>query len=248
MPSGASMTSSSYSQLSYFNSLTSNRIVARFKGLGVQQAWDPDVCIFADTDLRPDLAGKSVEELKTLLTAKGNFQLQESRAIYQAIGGTTVTTVIPIAKVNKASIVGALGIVTGNFTGSQTISLGIEDDETFLLGQVTASDLNKGTGFSSLWNMTYPFSTGTPDAAGVAQGRLFYTIDRLIAPGSTISLYISADASAIGQGDLTIELLATAYGKETFGITDCSAQMVNANGSPGPMFGRDSGPICRYVG
>lgn len=233
-------------QLGYFNSLVSNRVIARLKGLGVQQAYDNTVSVAADTVLRPDLIGKSVTELKNLCTAPGNFQMQESRAIYQTIGGSTVTTVIPIAKVNKATIVGALGIVTTAFTGAQTISLGIAGDPNFLLGSVVASALTiPAGGFSALWTPTYPYSTASPDAAGVLDGRLYYAQDRLLAPGTVINLYISADAGSIGQGDLTIELLATALGKETFGITDGNAQLQSANGGPGPTFGKDMGPLYR---
>jgi len=245
---GNSISSLKHSQFGPFNDLLGNKVIARVKGIASQQAYDADVSIVGDSNIKPRLAGFTVDQLKAECGPETNFALQESRAVYQTIGGSTAgTQVIPLMKVNKATVVGALGVFSAAFTGTQAMSVGIAGDHSFLLGEITANSSAIPTGgVTTIWNQTYPFSSSTPSAGGVAQGRLYYAQDRLLAPGTTVNLYIAEGTSAIGEGDLTIEFNCTALGQETYDITDGNSRVTaGPNKGPGVNFGADMGPGYR---
>ncbi len=244
----SSITGLNNSQLGYFNQLTSNRAITRIKFVddGTQIAYDSAVTVAADTTLRSDLSSDTVSELKDKCTAPGNFQFAEERSIYRYAGGTAADTItIPLAKVNKACIVGAYAVITADFGGTQSFSVGIPGNTDFILGATVGTDLSIPSGSeTSLWTQSYPFATGTPDAGASADGRIYYAPDRMLAPGTPINLYITAGTSVtLGTGDVTIEFLATALGQETFGIVDGNNSRKSISGGPGDMYGRDQGPI-----
>jgi hypothetical protein len=177
--------------------------------------------------------------LKDLATANGNFICAEERSIYRYMGGTTgAEVVIPLAKVNKTCIVGGFAVVTEGFAGTQSFSVGIPGNHDFILGSTIGTDVVIPSGaLTALWNQTAPYSTSTPDAGAVSDGRLYYAPDRMLAPGTPINLYISASSdSTVGTGDVTFELMATAIGQETYGVTD-------GNNAGRSMKGQDKGPI-----
>lgn len=226
-------------QLGYFNNLISNRIVRRVKCVDEQHDYDATTSVAADTDLRADLASDTVQELKDKCTAPGNFQFADERCIYSKVGGTTTSeVVIPLAKVNKTCIVGGFGVVTTGFGGTQSFSVGIPGNHDFILGSTVGTDISIPSGSeTALWTQSYPYDSSAPDTGGVSDGRIYYAQDRMLAPGTPINLYITAGTSCtIGTGDVTFELLATAIGQETFGITD-------GNNARRDNKGRDSGPL-----
>lgn len=243
-----SISSLKHSQFGPFNDLLGNKVIARVKGIAAQQAYDSAVSVVLDTTIKPELVGSTVAELKAKCGPETNFALQESRAIYQTVGGSTAgTQVIPLMVVDKATVVGAIGVFSAAFTGTQAMSVGIAGDHSFILGEITANTSAIPTGgVTTLWNQTYPFATATPNAGGVAQGRLYYAQDRLLAPGTQVNLYIAVGSSAIGEGDLTVEFNCTALGQETYGITSALGRVVSsANGGPGVNFGKNFGPAVR---
>jgi hypothetical protein len=238
-------------QLGYFNNLISNKLVKRVKFVAAQTSYDSAVTVAADTDLNPDLAGKSVTQLKDFCTANENFRFAEERSIYSYVGGTTTSTItIPLGKVNKTCIVGGFAVITDSCGGTQSFSVGIPGNTDFILGSTIGTDLAVPAGCeTAIWNQGYPYATATPDAGGVSAGRIYYAPDRMLAPGTPINLYITAGTSCtIGEGDITFEFLATAIGQETYGITDGNNNKRSASGAPGPLHGKDSGPIYPYFG
>lgn len=242
----ADITSLSNNQFNYFNNLTSNRIQVRVKFKDDQVTYDADTTIEADTDLNPDLAGKTVAELKELCSNETNFQLGEERSVYRYAGGTTAEQlVIPLAKVNKATIVGAIGILTEAFGGTQSFSVGIPGNEDFILGSVVGTDTAFPTGVTrSLWTQNFPFDSAAPDAGGVAPGRVYSNPNRTLAPGTPINLYVTVGTSiSIGTGDVTFEFLATSLGQETFGDTEALGRNKTDSGRMDARWGKDLGPI-----
>jgi len=244
MPGGNAITGVSYNQLGYFNNFAPNRVQCRVKFVADQTDYDSSTTIAVDTDLRPDLANDTVQELKDKRTADGNFQFADERSIYAYVGGTsTEEIVIPLAKVNKTSIVGGFGVITADCGGTQVFSVGIPGNHDFILGSTIGTDLAIPSGSqTAIWNQTAPYNSGTPDAGGVGDGRIYYAPDRMLAPGTPINLYITTGTSStIGTGDITFEFLATAMGQDTFGIVD-------GNNNRRDNHGKDMGPIYPYYG
>lgn len=241
-----SITSRASQQLGYFNALTSNRVVVRVKFVDSQTDYDAATTVAVDTDLRADLSDKTVAELKNLCTASENFQFAERREIYRYAGGTTIDTLtIPLAKVNKTTIVGGFGLITEGAGGTQSFSVGIPGNNDFILGATEGTALAIPAGSTNaLWMQTTPYATATPDASSIGDGVVYYAHDRVLAPGTPINLYITAGTdSTIGTGDFTFEFIATAMGQETLGITDGNNNKASTSGGPGIMNGLDRGPI-----
>jgi hypothetical protein len=236
----ASITNSNNNmQLGYFNNLISNRVTSRVKFVAEQTDYDSSTTIVADTDLNSNLTGKTVEQLKDLCTANGNFLMAEDRSICRTVGGTTTSTItIPLAKVNKACIIGGFGVITTSCGGTQSFSVGIPGNPDFILGSTVGTDISIPEGATTaLWNQTAPYSTSSPDAGAVSAGRIYYAPDRMLAPGTPINLYITAGTSStIGTGDITFEFVATAMGMHTYGVTD-------GNNRGQYMKGKDAGPL-----
>lgn len=222
------------SQIGHFGEIM-ERVVVRvvFDGATAQAATYTSASdTAADSDLRPVLTGKTAAELQALCGPSTNYSMAESRVIYRDVNsGTSLDTLtIPLATVNKACIVGGFGVITVNCGGTQEYSVGVPGNTEFLLGAVVGTDLAIPSGATTaIWNSTYPYSTTTPTASGVGAGRLFYTPDKLVAPGTPINLYVTAGTSIeLGSGDITFELFSTAFGKETYGVADGISTRTNS--------------------
>jgi hypothetical protein len=211
-------------QLGYFEDITSNRIVVRVKfvGNGETASYSIGTSVKADTNLNLDLLGKTGQQLQDLCLGPSKFALAESRTVYREVssGTTSAALTIPLGIVNKTAIIGGFGVVTTSCGGTQTYSVGVPGNTAFILGAVAGTDLSVPDGASSaIWSNTYPYASATPTAAGVGAGRVYYAPDRVIAPGTPINLYVTTGTkSTLGTGDLTFELFATAFGKETYGL------------------------------
>jgi len=212
--------------LGHFDQM-SERVVVRVKFDGVNSqvsTYTSATDTAADTTLRPDLVGKTAVELQALVGPSTSYSMAESRAIYRDVnsGTNTDALTIPLAIVNKTAIVGGFGVITTACGGTQSYSVGVPGSTGIILGAVAGTDLSiPAGGVTSIWNSTYPYSSSTPTASGVAAGRVYYAPDKMLAPGTPINLYVTAGTGGnLGSGDITFELFATAFGKESYGVTD----------------------------